>query len=228
MYNSTMNNSLTALFLAGDRYHDPRDAFEGVAPILVGLGVGVETTTDPAHLDREALVGKSLLVLHRDGMEFSSGFEQPPLHWMQPHQEEAVEEFVRGGGNLLALHNSAWDYPWDGPYRRVLGGYYLTHPPLAKFQVRVVQKDHPVTHGVENYAVEDEQHWLWFDYDRVTLLLTNHGQDGRQSAAGWAYEYGLGRVVFLANGHTAAAHRHPEFMKLKYNAARWMLRLAED
>ena len=223
-----MKKPSTALFLAGDRYHDPIDAFEGVAPILAGLGVGAETTTDPHNLDREHLEGKSLLVLHRDGMDFPNGYEQAAVHWMKPHQEVAIEEFVRSGGSFLALHNSAWDYPWDGPYRRVLGGYYLTHPALALFQVRVTPISHPVTRGVMDYHIEDEQHFLWFDYDRVTLLLTNHGQDGRQSAAGWAYEYGLGRVVFLANGHTADAHRHPEFMKLKYNAVRWLLGLAED
>jgi type 1 glutamine amidotransferase len=210
-----------ALFLAGDYYHNPQDAFDGAGKILEEEGYTVEYITDTSLLTAEKLSGKDLLVIHRDGMNFPNGPEAEAVRWMQPLQEEAIEQFVLSGGNFLALHNAGWNYPWQNGYRRTLGGYYLTHPPIARFQVDIVAPNHPVTKGVESYEIEDEQHWLWFDYQRVTLLLVNHGADGRQSAAGWAYEYGLGRVVFLANGHTLAAHQHPEFVKLKCNAARW-------
>lgn len=212
-----------ALLIAGDRYHDPQIAFDGVVPILTASGLSVQATSDYTQIDAANLASARLLVLHRDGMLFPNGIDQPPVRWMTREQETAIEAFVASGGLLLALHNSGWDYPFDGPYRRVLGGYYLTHPPLARFQVRIVERAHPVTQGVENYEIEDEQHWLWWDYDRVTLLLTNHGTDGRQSAAGWAYDYGQGRVVYLANGHTAESHAHPQYMRLKTNAVRWLL-----
>jgi hypothetical protein len=218
-----MQQPHTALMIAGDRYHDPQVAFDGVKPILEAAGLQTWTTDDYAQIAPTNLAGVRLLVLHRDGMLFPNGVEQPPVRWMTPAQESAIEDFVLQGGAFLAMHNSGWDYPHTGPYRRVLGGYYLTHPAIATFEVRVIEHDHPVTRGVENYLIEDEQHWLWWDYDRVTLLLTNHGTDGRQSAAGWAYTHGRGRVVFLANGHTTAAHAHPQFMKLKENAVEWLL-----
>jgi type 1 glutamine amidotransferase len=218
-----MEPKFSAFFLAGDHYHDPQIAFDGVVPILEAAGAAAQTTSDYTLLNHANLVGKHLLVLHRDGMLFPNGINQPAVRWMTRDQETAIEDFVLAGGSFLALHNSGWDYPFDGPYRRVLGGYYLTHPAIARFQVRVVDPAHPVTQGVENYEIEDEQHWLWWDYDRVTLLLTNHGADGRQSAAGWAYQHGKGRVVFLANGHTAQAHTQPQFMRLKENAIRWLL-----
>ena len=218
-----MTTSPLALFLAGDHYHDPQIAFDGLAPLLAEAGLNAHTTADYTQINRQNLAGKRLLILHRDGMLFPNGPDRPPVRWMTRDQETAIEEFVRAGGSFLALHNSGWDYPFDGPYRRVLGGYYLTHPAIASFQVRVVDRAHPVTQGVEDYEIEDEQHWLWWDYDRVTLLLTNHGADGRQSAAGWAYSYGLGRVVYLANGHTPQAHAQPQFMRLKQNALRWLV-----
>jgi len=43
--------------------------------------------------------------------------------------------------------------------------------------------------------------------------------------AGWAYEYGQGRVVYLPHGHNLEVNRHPSFQKLLNNAARWLLRL---
>ena len=218
-----MKSTSSALFLAGDRYHDPQIAFDGVMPLMETAGLATHSTSDYTQITGANLTGKRLLVLHRDGMLFPNGDDQPAVRWMTREQESAIEDFVLAGGSFLALHNAGWDYPFDGPYRRVLGGYYLTHPAIARFQVRVVDQAHPVTQGVENYEIEDEQHWLWWDYDRVTLLLTNHGTDGRQSAAGWAYQHGQGRVVFLANGHTPEAHAHPQFMRLKKNAIRWLV-----
>jgi type 1 glutamine amidotransferase len=221
-----MNTKLSTLFVAGDRYHNPQDAFDGLAGLFSELDIPVHVTSDYTQINLETLGGARLLILHRDGMLFPNGEDQAPVHWMTPAQEDAIENFVHRGGAFLALHNSGWDYPWDGPYRRVLGGYYLTHPPISTFQVRVINPNHPVTAGVHDFEIEDEQHWLWFDYDRVDLLLTNHGRDGRQSAAGWAYKFGQGRVVYLANGHTAQAHAHPEFMRLKRNALRWLLHMS--
>jgi type 1 glutamine amidotransferase len=69
----------------------------------------------------------------------------------------------------------------------------------------------------------DEQHFLWFDHDRVEMLLVSQDQDGRQSVAGWAYEYGNGRVACLANGHTLEILQHPTYQKLLRNAALWLL-----
>ena len=85
---------------------------------------------------------------------------------------------------------------------------------------------HPVTAGIESYDIVDEQHFLWFDYDRVEVLLVSQGEDGRQSAAGWAYEYGKGRVVYLANGHTLEILQHPMYQKLLRNATLWLLHKA--
>lgn len=212
-----------ALILAGDNYHDPNDAFEGVGSVLKTEGIAVECTTDFAAFGRKMLADKDLFVILRDGMEFPNGRKAGPVAWMQPDQEEAVEQFVLAGRGFMPLHNSGWGYPWKGGYRRTFGGYYVGHPAIAKFNVDVVNENHPITAGVESYDIVDEQHFLWFDYDRVEMLLVSQGQDGRQSAAGWAYTYGKGRVVYLANGHTLEILQHPIYQKLLHNATRWLL-----
>ena len=215
--------SAKALILAGDHAHNSDDAFEGVGSVLKTEGIEVECTTDFAALGGEMLADKDLFVILRDGIEFPNGRDGERVVWMQPEQEEAIERFVLEGGGFMPLHNSGWGYPWKGGYRRTLGGYYVGHPRIAKFKVEVVNKNHPVTDGIESYEIVDEQHFLWFDYDRVEVLLVSQGQDGRQSVAGWAYEYGKGRVVYLANGHTLEILRHSTYQKLLRNAARWLL-----
>ena len=109
-----------ALFLAGDRYHVADEAFAGVGPVLESAGLEVDYTTDFSSIDAHSLDGKRLLVFLRDGMEWPDGHDSPPVRWMQPHQEEAIENFVKDGGSFLVLHNSAWDYPHEGGYRRTV------------------------------------------------------------------------------------------------------------
>ena len=216
--------STKALILAGDNYHDANDAFEGVGSVLRNEGVEVECTSDFAAFGEEMLADKDLFVILRDGIEFADGREGERVAWMQPIQETAIEQFVLKGGGFMPLHNSGWGYPWNGGYRRTLAGYYVGHPAIAKFKVEVVNRSHPVTAGVESYEIVDEQHFLWFDYDRVEVLLVSQGEDGRQSAAGWAYEYGKGRVVYLADGHTLEILQHSTYQRLLRNAALWLLR----
>jgi len=214
-----------AVLLAGDRYHHAEDAFRGVGSAMEAVGLAVEYTTEYRALDTDLLRGKRLLVILRDGMEWPNGLDQPCTVWMQPHQEDAIEAFVAGGGAFMPLHNAGWTYPWKNGYRRVMGGYYQGHPPILPFEVKVVNRRHPITAGVEDYEIVDEQHFLWFDYDRVELLLKSQGRDGRESAAGWAYEYGKGRVAYLANGHTLEILQHPMVQRLLQNAVRWLLRM---
>lgn len=213
-----------SVMLAGDRYHDAKEAFAGVGPVLKAAGLDTEFTDEFASIDADKLVGKKLLVFHRDGMQWPNGHDAPPERWMQPHQEEAIEKFVQGGGSFLVLHNSAWNYPWDGAYRRTVGGYFQFHPPFQDFDVKVVDTGHPITQGVTDYEIEDEQHFLWFDYDRVHLFTKSRGKDGRESAAGFCHEYGDGRVAYLGHGHKLSSLQHPMAQKLMSNAVKWLLR----
>lgn len=213
-----------AVMLAGDRYHKAEEAFEGVGPILKAAGLDVDFTQDFASIDASKLAGKKLLVFHRDGMEWPNGHDAEPERWMRPDQEDAIEKFVQDGGSFLVLHNSTWNYPWQGGYRRAVGGYYKDHPPFQKFDVHVVDSDHPITQGVSDYEIEDEQHFLWFDYDRVHLFTKSQGKDGKESAAGFCHDYGKGRVVYLGHGHLLSSLQHPMAQKLMENAVKWLLR----
>jgi len=214
-----------AILLGGDRYHKAEEAFAGVGPALEAAGLEVEYMTDYSKINADTLGDKKLLCILRDGMEWPDGYEKPYEVWMKPDQEEAIEQFVAAGGAFMPLHNAGWAYPWQTKkgYRHVMGGYFQGHPAVLPFDVQIVNPDHPITEGIEDYEITDEQHFLWFDYDRVDLLLKSRGRDGRESAAGWAYTYGQGRVAYIANGHTLEILQHPMVKRLLHNAARWVL-----
>ena len=102
---------------------------------------------------------------------------------------------------------------------------------IRKFKVKVVNGNHPITRGVNDFVVTDEQHYMKYEKDPKHLLLRSVNEDGltykelgTSSAAGWAYDYGKGRVCYLAPGHMLTVLWNPEYEKLQKNAVRWLMR----
>ena len=73
------------------------------------------------------------------------------------------------------------------------------------FTVRVENKNHPITAGVEDFQIFDEQHTVKYYLDREHLLLRSIAPDNLESEAGWWRDVGKGRFAYLAPGHTPEA-----------------------
>ena len=153
--------------------------------------------------------------------------------WITEEQGKAIKEFVQAGGGLYAYHNSSNVSVFSKNFREVMGGAYLGHPPLRPFKVKVVNHEHPITQGIQDFMVNDEQHYVTYDKDPKDILLRSENIDGLKfetygttAIGGWAYDYGKGRVVFTAVGHTLHALWQPEYYKIQKNAVRWLLRMS--
>jgi hypothetical protein len=245
----------SAFGLVGDRYHNSDDIRTALDETVVrGAGITIDYFDDVRFLDAEALKGYRLLVMLRDGMNWPDGYPPggrggaqsepaivsvPPLprrdpkefFWITPAQGKAIRDFVTGGGGALLFHNVTYISPHNEDFRDVLGAVTQGHPPIRPFKVKVVNKEHPITRGVSDFVVTDEQHFMTYQKDPKYLLLQSVNEDnltykdlGTSSAAGWAYDYGKGRVCYLAPGHLITALWNPEYEKIQKNAVRWLLR----
>ena len=248
----------TAFALIGDRYHNSDYIRTGLSRTIDReMGVSIDFCDEVKMLDAETLDGYKLLIILRDGMLWPDGYAdessnagyvatgRPPLvsdppvpktearqqFWITGDQGKAVKQFVDRGGAALLMHNVTYISPNNADFRDVLGAVTEGHPPIRKFKVRVVNHDHPITRGVHDFVVTDEQHFMKYEKDPKHLLLESENEDGAtyktlgtKSAAGWAYDYGKGRVCYLAPGHLLTVLWNPEFIKLQKNAVRWLLR----
>ena len=214
-----------ALALIGDRYHSPVYIRDHLAKALVRENIPVTFIENVEALTAESLAQHDLLIILRDGMNWPGGYDQPHVQWMTDAQQQAIWDFVHGGGGFLALHNAQGLYPPDGLYYELFGGDYGGHPEPYVFTVRVEDRDHPVTSGVEDFEIFDEQHTVKYYLDREHLLLRSIARDNLSAPAGWWREMGKGRFCYLAPGHTPEALDHPMMQRLMRNAARWLLRL---
>lgn len=246
----------TAFALVGDRYHNSDYIRTALGKTLVkGAGLSIDFTDEVTLLNAETLKGYRMLIVFRDGMFWPDGYmgsypgyesgvkmelrSEPPLPeikgepvmWMQPHQGKAVKEFVGNGGSAFFFHNNSHVSLSNKDYRDVEGAIYTGHPPIRPFRVRITNKNHPITRGVNDFLVTDEQHYVTYDKNPEYVLMRSenadglaYGDQGTSCEAGWAYEYGRGRVCFMAPGHMISALWNPEYVKLQQNAVKWLLR----
>lgn len=159
-------------------------------------------------------------------------------------ENEYLRQWLEDGGRWLALHGSSGGRAvrQEGsnrrrmmkmPYHETLGGFFINHPPVRRFTVDVVDRDHPLTRGLpasfetidEPYMVETieppECHLLMtselgpdpspenfgFIYDRDTALLP----DGKTRVIGYVRQMGQGAVAYftLGHAHTPSSNTQP-------------------
>jgi hypothetical protein len=249
----------TAFALIGDRYHNSDYIRIGLTrTIAKQLGVTIDFTDETSLLNEETLDGYRVLIVLRDGMIWPDGYGgdestnaawvatgrpklvfDPPVtqerarsqYWMKPEQGKAVRQFVDAGGAALFLHNTTHVGLTDPDFRHVLGAAYTGHPPIRTFKVKVTNSDHPITQGVKDFVVTDEQHYMIYDKDPKALFLETVNEDGltyqsygARAPGGWSYDYGKGRVCYMSPGHMLSDLWHPEYIKLQQNAVRWIMR----
>jgi type 1 glutamine amidotransferase len=158
-----------------------------------------------------------------------------PVSWITADQGKAIRAFVNAGGGFYPMHNSSNISLYNQDFRDVMGGAYIGHPPERPFQCRPTANAHPITAGIQPFMVNDEQHYVEYDKDPAHLILQSVNIDGltyeekgkqlgATSHAGWAYDYGKGRVVFTAVGHNIHAMWNPQYQEIQKRSVRWLLK----
>jgi hypothetical protein len=147
-------------------------------------------------------------------------------------QTSAMREWIEAGGHWLGLHGTS-----GGRAERVegmrsrrtvktehhalLGGFFLTHPPIRKFRVDV--HEHPLTRGIgTSFEVEDEPYFVELQDPASTRILlsavygpdavspsigtlypkdTSLQADGKTRVLGYTRDIGRGGVTYFALGH---------------------------
>lgn len=212
-----------AFALIGDHYHPPAYIPPSLDMVFERIGMPARYTYDVTKLNAKNLEGVKLLVILRDGMNWLEP-DGERVFWMTEEQEKVVDEFVSNGGGFLALHNATALKSLDdkkNTYRDVLGSSYNGHGPGdEKFIVRVVNKYHPITKGVNDYPAIDERHTPIIHNDDVNILLEAVSGD-KTSVNGYVRTHGKGRVCHLATGHNLDMLQNSEMQKLMTNAALW-------
>lgn len=194
----------------------------------------------------QATVGNDFSDIHRwlPGTRLMITYLAGP--YLDDDQNQFVRQWLDEGGHWLALHGSSGGKAvrvGDGPRRRMvktghhdtLGGFFLSHPPIRKFRVDVVDPSHALTKGIpESFEVIDEPYMIEIQHPSDTKLLltaklgpddsppdsgflydedTALQPDGKTRALGFTRNIGKGGVTYIALGHchSPASQTRPTF-----------------
>jgi type 1 glutamine amidotransferase len=246
--------------LIGDRWHNFDYIRTALTKTLVKeSGFTATFTPDSTLLTVDELKKHRLLIILQDGMVFPGGYttpyvfydpekmkivSDPPLPrfdekyemWIKPEQGRAIRQFVEKGGSAWFFHNASYISGANEDFRHVEGALFTGHTAFRPYKMKIVNRDHPITQGINDFVVTEEQHYLIYDKDPKNVLIQSvneegleystpkYGNQGATCEACWAYDYGKGRVCYMAPGHTIQSFWNPEYVKLQKNAVKWLLK----
>ncbi len=145
---------------------------------------------------------------------------------------EVINCWLEAGGRWFALHGTSGGKAARMPDRpgrtmikmdhhHTLGSFFLNHPPVRRFNVDVVNSNHPLTHNLPSqFEVDDELYLIEMLGSADVLLTTELPEDPSPPGFGFYYErdvslqadgktrvlgyektVGSGKVAYIALGH---------------------------
>jgi len=202
----------------------PNHAFDKCAPIVANAleshpGLDVMLAEDQAILAAPQLASYDVVV---HGSGFSQRERQPDgsakiVPYLSEAQESGLFSFVRSGKGFIGIHGTGW---WiGGEAVQLVGGHANWHPPGLEFGVRIDDRAHPITRGVDDFVVNDEIYMSAWD-PRIHVLATATWAE-RHHPMAWTHAYGQGRVFFTTLGHGPGTFENSAVQTLLANACRW-------
>lgn len=131
------------------------------------------------------------------------------------------------GVPMLFLHHSLVSYQQWPEFEKLIGGKYVEPPktePLPASElstykhdvwvdVRIPDKNHPVTRGMKDFRIFDEVYGNYRVGAKVVpLLVTSHPES--TPVIGWENRYKNSRIIYLQPGHDKNAYADENYRRL--------------
>jgi len=220
--------------IMGDYWHNPISREINLRGIFGKQDWEVLFTSWSEFLTPEVIGSADLLITHRwnGSRDYTVGFVPKGLvasrpkdaEYMSAEQEDAIIDNIRNRGmGFLSLHCAFWDT--RPKIREMLAHEQGFHPHVQSILIKRLNKNHPITRGMEQFVEDDEQFMAKVTNPNHTILFYSEGtRDHREAVSGWCFEYGKGRVVQLLPGHTEFMWEHPGYQQLVLRSALWLLK----
>lgn len=201
--------AIKTLQYAGGEIHDWQGCGEAIYEAIWQMPQLQITRSkdDLSCLEQERIAPFDLAVFYHTVTELTDAQKNGLLGW------------VNAGGGFVGVHSAADSFRDCPEYRAMVGGHFVTHPHYRQYMVSVVDPTHPITEGLEEFWVEDEQYVT--DYDPRNNVLATALYKGRATPVVWTKSWGRGKVCWIALGHDAKACRQEVFVTLLQRACLW-------
>ena len=210
------------LLIAGDDvapYHDWRDISESTRDVLVSsTRFDVKVSEDPLILESNtALKAYDVIV-------FTIFNKSVPT--ITGQAKENLLNFVKAGKGFYVQHLASASFPkWD-EFGRLCGRKWVMgtsgHGPRSVFKVNIVNKNHPITQGIDDFRIFDELYAKLQGDSDIDVLVSTHSDWSKQTEPlVFSRSYGKGRCVHNALGHDFKAIKNPSMQQIVRRAVEW-------
>ena len=223
MLSCCSDKPVNILILSGNNNHDWQQTTPLIQDILLrNLNCKIDITERPDTIHTLLLKSYDVIV--------SNWNAWPELRnlWNQ-QAKQALADFLTQGGGFVCVHAaSATHYDWP-PYIEITGGRWgdkTHHGPIGDCQVQIVNKEHPITKGLQAFTTRDE---LWVDLEcspSAEVLCAVQADEykntpGKLDPVALITQYGKGNCFYLTLGHDTAAMSHPGWQNLLIRGTQW-------
>ena len=191
------------------RFHPFRGVDDRLQEILSRVGCDVVCTEDRDALLLENLSGYGVYVSYTDAGEqrFTAA------------QMAGLLQFIASGGGFVAIHAGLFGENME--YRHLVGARFVEHPPRQTLSIVVSDPNHPIMEGVSDFVIEDELYLFEFVQPNDLHVIAECQFEGKRYPNAWVRPFGLGRVAYLALGHSLESFQNEMFARMVANAVLW-------
>ena len=142
-------------------------------------------------------------------------------------------EAVTSGVGVGGIHGGAGDaFRQACGFQWMMGGQFVSHPGDSKahYTVRIIDRDHPITEGIEDFELTSEQYYMHVDpHVKVLATTTFTGEhapwiEGATVPVAWKKMYGKSRVFYTSLGHVVSDFNVPEAKTIVQRGMLWATR----
>ena len=212
---------IRVLLITGDDVdaHPWREMSETTREILVKTGkFDVKVCEDPLILESEtALKAYDVIVFTIFSRRVST---------LPGEAQENLLNFVKGGKGFFVQHLATASFPKWEEFGKLCGRKWVMgtsgHGPRAVFKAQVVNSEHPITAGLEDFDVDDELYAkLQGTGDINVLVQADSDWSKNTEPLVFTLNYGKGRTVHNAFGHDRKALMTPNVQKIIARGVEW-------
>jgi type 1 glutamine amidotransferase len=137
-----------------------------------------------------------------------------------------LKQFVQEGGGLVLYHFACGAFePWD-EFEQLAGRVWdktmRAHDPRGPFTVTIVDRDHPVTRGLDDFETDDELYTCLGGDAPIEVLATARSRvDNKEYPMAFVLDLGEGRVFHTPLGHDVRAVTLPGPAELVRRGCLW-------
>lgn len=215
-------NKLRVLLVTGDDVtpaHNWAEVSQAIKETLVTIGrFEVRLCEEAGVLDSATSLARyDLIFIHLYNAKTPTLSDEAKANLLQ---------FVSGGKGLAVSHLSSASFKEWEEFHKLCGRYWVMgksgHGPRSLFKVRVANREHPITKGLDDFEADDELYAKMSGEGTINVLVEADSDWSKQTEPlAFTLEYGQGRVFHEAFGHDGKAIRNPSVQKLIQRGCEW-------